>query len=93
VGNGNLYDKYTEPVSVGFSGCPQAVTLDRSNIGLRGAHEVSGGGSFKEARFWTKSKQSVLNDKFGNNIKPFWFRFQNNIGTFVLSFFVFDITM
>jgi hypothetical protein len=25
-------------------------------------------------------------EKFGNDTKMFWFRFQNNIGTFVLSF-------
>jgi hypothetical protein len=25
-------------------------------------------------------------DKFGNDTKTFWFRFQNDIGTFVLSF-------
>ncbi len=28
-------------------------------------------------------------DKFGNDTKTFWFRFQNDVGTFVLSFLTF----
>ncbi len=31
-------------------------------------------------------KICVQQDKFGNDTKTFWFRFQNDIGTFVLSF-------
>ncbi len=38
----------------------------------------------QESIFWTKSKQSVFKKR--NDTKTFWFRFQNNIGTFVLSF-------
>jgi hypothetical protein len=41
----------------------------------------------QESRFWTKSKQSVFNKRtLGTIPKRFWFRFQNDIGTFVLSF-------
>jgi hypothetical protein len=29
-------------------------------------------------------------DKFGNDTKTFWFRFQKDIGTFVLSFLTFN---
>jgi len=43
----------------------------------------------QESIFWTKSNQSVINKtnlKFGNDTKTFWFRFQMDIGMFVLSF-------